>query len=72
MLKITDVDSNEYRIYHELLRSGSLFRDEARGVLPPVAILETPYRFAIVVMPRFVGSFDYSCYVDLPASKVGN
>ena len=52
MVKVVDVNTEEYRVNQELLRSPALFRDEPRGVIPPVAILLSPYNFAFIVMPR--------------------
>ncbi len=52
MLKLTHTDTDEYRIYRELLRFNESFGDDFPGVLLPVAILDTPYDFSFVVMPR--------------------
>ena len=52
MLKLVEIDSVEYQINRELLHSVGLSSDRRHGVLAPVAILASPYRFAFVVMPR--------------------
>lgn len=53
-MKIIRKDSNEYRIGRRLLYADELFQDDFRGVLPPVAILDTSYEFSFVVMPMYV------------------
>ena len=54
MIKLADVDSEEFRISQALHKSAELFTLEAHGVIPPVAILATPYQYAFIVMPRYV------------------
>lgn len=44
----------EYNIYKTLGESNSLYDSrECAGVLPPTAILDSPYQFAFVVMPMY-------------------
>ena len=52
MLKLVDIDSVEYQINQELFCFTRPLSDEPQGVLPPIAVLTSPYRFAFVVMPR--------------------
>ena len=54
MLKLVDKDSSQYRIFQTLLRQKSLFTSFGTfpGVLPPVAIIDTPHKYSIVTMPR--------------------
>ena len=56
MLKIMDIDSYQYRIYHALLRQVDTFADQNLFpcVLPPLAILDTPHNYAVVSMPMYV------------------
>ncbi|RPD59774.1 hypothetical protein L227DRAFT_502913 [Lentinus tigrinus ALCF2SS1-6] len=56
-IKLVNTFTHEYRIYQDLLRCDALFGQDFQGVLPPVAILDTPYRFSFVVMPTW-GSFN--------------
>ena len=53
MLKLVDKDSDQYRIYEELMREQAIFRDYSTFpcVLPPTKILDTPHQYAIVAMP---------------------
>ncbi|KAI9067541.1 hypothetical protein FKP32DRAFT_1609404 [Trametes sanguinea] len=54
VLKVTRRGSEEYRICQRLLASAELFNLETfPGVLPPVAILDTPYDYAFIVMPMW-------------------
>ncbi|KAI0645524.1 hypothetical protein C8Q79DRAFT_911014 [Trametes meyenii] len=57
VLKLIDTDSVEYGIYQTLLRCKKLSNSKPEstgpGVLPPLAILETPFRYSIVAMPRW-------------------
>ena len=50
-IKLVNTYTHEYRISQDLLRCEALFGHDYQGVLPPVAILDTPYRFSFVVMP---------------------
>ncbi|KAI0675111.1 kinase-like domain-containing protein [Trametes maxima] len=57
VLKLIDIDSPEYGIYYTLLRCEELSNPErSPGVLPPLAILDTPFRYSIVVMPMWGGN----------------
>lgn len=48
----------EYNIYKTLGECNSLYDSrECAGVLPPTAILDSPYQFAFVVMPMYYESF---------------
>ncbi|KAI0355665.1 hypothetical protein OH77DRAFT_303712 [Trametes cingulata] len=59
VLKLTNTQTDDYRIYQELLRCESLqVPGVCAGVLPPVAILDTPYEYSFVVMPRW-GELSY-------------
>ena len=53
VLKVVDNDSQQHRIYQNLLKHESLFTDPRTfpGVLPPIAIINTPHRYSIVTMP---------------------
>ncbi|RPD78062.1 hypothetical protein L226DRAFT_543568 [Lentinus tigrinus ALCF2SS1-7] len=53
MLKITSKDSVEYRICQDLLRCHIASKGNFQGVLPPLAILDTPYQFSFIVTPRW-------------------
>lgn len=54
VIKLTDKGSMEYNIYRHLAKSGSLYDSrECAGVLPPTAVLDSPYQFAFVVMPVY-------------------
>lgn len=54
-MKVAKKDSNEYRIYQKLLSADELFQnDDFRGVLPPVAILDTAHGFSFIAMPMQV------------------
>ncbi|KAI0355663.1 hypothetical protein OH77DRAFT_1495940 [Trametes cingulata] len=54
VFKLTNTDSEEYRIYQHLLHlAGSSAPRQCSGVLQPVAILDTPYNFSFVAMPRW-------------------
>ncbi|KAI0780199.1 hypothetical protein C8Q74DRAFT_1263737 [Fomes fomentarius] len=54
VLKVAKKESNEYRIYQKLLGADELFQDgDFRGVLPPVAILDTAHGFSVIVMPMW-------------------
>ncbi|KAI0645512.1 hypothetical protein C8Q79DRAFT_697473 [Trametes meyenii] len=54
VLKLVDTDSDEYSIYQTLLRCKELSTPERNpGVLPPLAILDTPFRYSIVAMPMW-------------------
>ncbi|EIW63545.1 uncharacterized protein TRAVEDRAFT_26775, partial [Trametes versicolor FP-101664 SS1] len=54
VIKLTDKGSMEYNIYRHLAKSGSLYDSrECAGVLPPTAVLDSPYQFAFVVMPMW-------------------
>ena len=52
MIKLTKKDSDEHRIYQELLHCSEASGQHFQGVLPPVAILDSKYDFSFVVMPR--------------------
>ncbi|RPD59770.1 hypothetical protein L227DRAFT_502814 [Lentinus tigrinus ALCF2SS1-6] len=52
-IKLVNTFTHEYHIYQDLLRCDALFGQDFQGVLPPVAILDTPYRFSFVVMPTW-------------------
>ncbi|RDX44624.1 hypothetical protein OH76DRAFT_1359251 [Lentinus brumalis] len=52
-IKLVNTYTYEYRIYQDLLRCEELFLEDFQGVLPPVAILDTPYKFSFVVMPTW-------------------
>lgn len=54
MLKLVDNDSSQYRIFQTLLKHKSLFTNlhTFPGVLPPVAIIDTPHGYSIVTMPK--------------------
>ncbi|TFK91607.1 hypothetical protein K466DRAFT_659930 [Polyporus arcularius HHB13444] len=43
-IKLVNTYTHEYGIYQDLLRCDELFGQDFQGVLPPVAILDTPYR----------------------------
>ena len=54
MIKLVNTYTHEYRILQDLLRCEALFGQDFQdfqGVLPPVAILDTAYKFSFVVMP---------------------
>ncbi|PIL33390.1 hypothetical protein GSI_04010 [Ganoderma sinense ZZ0214-1] len=53
MLKVVDNDSPQHRIFQTLLQHESLFTDPRTfpGVLPPIAIIDTPHKYSIVTMP---------------------
>ena len=51
IIKLVNTYTHEYRILQDLLRCEALFGQDFQGVLPPVAILDTPYKFSFVVMP---------------------
>ncbi|KAI0675110.1 kinase-like domain-containing protein [Trametes maxima] len=54
VLKLVDTGSDEYHIYQMLLRCKELWSPErSPGVLPPLAILDTPFRYSIVAMPMW-------------------
>lgn len=54
VIKLTDKGSMEYKIYRHLAESKSLYDShDAPGVLPPTAVLDSPYQFAFVVMPMY-------------------
>ncbi|KAI0745692.1 hypothetical protein C8Q76DRAFT_704559 [Earliella scabrosa] len=55
MLKLVDKDSDQYRIFQELMRDQAIFRDYSTFpcVLPPTRILDTPHQYAIVAMPMW-------------------
>ncbi|KAL1942060.1 hypothetical protein VTO73DRAFT_6590 [Trametes versicolor] len=54
VIKLTDKGSMEYKIYRHLAESNSLYDSrDAPGVLPPTAVLDSPYQFAFVVMPMW-------------------
>ena len=50
-IKLVNTYTHEYRIFQDLVRCEALFGEDFQGVLPPVAILDTYYRFSFVVMP---------------------
>ncbi len=50
-IKLVNTYTYEYGIYQDLLRCDELFGQDFQGVLPPVAILDTSYRFSFIVMP---------------------
>ncbi len=54
MLKLVDNDSSQHRIFQTLLQHKSLFTNLRTfpGVLPPIGIIDTPYKYSIVTMPR--------------------
>lgn len=54
MIKLADIDSNEYRIAHDLLRCGELYNGKLSGLVAPLAILDSPHSFVFIVMPRQV------------------
>ena len=54
MIKLTKKDSDEHRIYQELLHCSELSGKDFQGVLPPVAILDSDHDFSFIVMPRCV------------------
>ncbi|KAI1794199.1 hypothetical protein LXA43DRAFT_164645 [Ganoderma leucocontextum] len=53
MLKLVDNDSSQHRIFQTLPQQKSLFTDMRTfpGVLPPIAIIDTPHKYSIVTMP---------------------
>ncbi|KAI0780201.1 hypothetical protein C8Q74DRAFT_1263745 [Fomes fomentarius] len=55
MLKLVDRDSDQYRIYDELLDDIDNFTDFATFpcVLPPTGIFDTPHNYSIVSMPMW-------------------
>ncbi|RPD59803.1 acid protease [Lentinus tigrinus ALCF2SS1-6] len=53
MLKIISKDSVEYRICQDLLRCDITSPGNFQGVLPPLAILDTPHQFSFIVTPRW-------------------
>ncbi|RDX55195.1 hypothetical protein OH76DRAFT_1397577 [Lentinus brumalis] len=52
-IKLVNTYTYEYGIYQDLLRCDELFGQDFQGVLPPVAILDTSYRFSFIVMPTW-------------------
>ncbi|KAI0645511.1 hypothetical protein C8Q79DRAFT_1010463 [Trametes meyenii] len=60
VLKLIDTDFPEYDIYQTLIRCKELWSPErSPGVLPPLAILDTPFRYSIVAMPMQVPRIPY-------------
>ncbi|KAI0355664.1 hypothetical protein OH77DRAFT_1424609 [Trametes cingulata] len=56
VIKLTNKDIDEYRIYSTLLHCGELqVPGKCMGVLAPVAILDTPYNYSFVIMPMWGG-----------------
>ncbi|KAI0661359.1 kinase-like domain-containing protein [Cubamyces menziesii] len=54
VLKVLDTDSDEYQAYYRMLASTEVHAPTSCcGVLRPVAIIHTPYKFCFVVMPRW-------------------
>ncbi|RPD68639.1 hypothetical protein L226DRAFT_548493 [Lentinus tigrinus ALCF2SS1-7] len=53
MLKIISKDSVEHRICQDLLRCDITSPGNFQGVLPPLAILDTPHQFSFIVTPRW-------------------
>ena len=52
MLKLVDKGSDEHRIYADLLHATSYTEHKTfPGVLPPLAILDTPHQYVVVSMP---------------------
>ena len=53
MLKLVDKGSSQYRIFQTLKQHEELFSDPNTfpGVLPPLAIIDTPHHYSIVTMP---------------------
>ncbi len=53
MLKLVDNGSSQHQIFRTLLRQKITFTDlhTFPGVLPPIAIIETPHKYSIVTMP---------------------
>ncbi|KAL1942065.1 hypothetical protein VTO73DRAFT_6595 [Trametes versicolor] len=58
VIKLIDKGSMEHQIYKYLAECKSLYASRAPlGVLPPTAILGSPYRFSFVAMPRWGTKF---------------
>ena len=55
MLKLVEIDSHQYRIFEVLLQQLDLFSDPTTFscVIPPLAILNSPYHYAVVSMPMW-------------------
>ncbi|PIL33028.1 hypothetical protein GSI_04477 [Ganoderma sinense ZZ0214-1] len=53
MIKLVKKDSDEYRIYQDLQGCSAVSGNALRGVIPPVAILDSQYDFSFIVMPRW-------------------
>ncbi|KAI0363261.1 hypothetical protein BV20DRAFT_958641 [Pilatotrama ljubarskyi] len=54
VIKLTNRDFDEYRIYSALLQCEELqMPGKCLGVLAPVAILDTPHNYSFIVMPMF-------------------
>ncbi len=52
VIRLVQNGSNHHRIFQRLLEDGSFSHPLAfPGVLPPVAILDTPHKYSFVVMP---------------------
>ncbi|PIL33032.1 hypothetical protein GSI_04481 [Ganoderma sinense ZZ0214-1] len=53
MIKLVKKDSEEHRIYEELLSCSEFSERNFPGVLSPVAILSSQHDFSFIVMPRW-------------------
>lgn len=55
MIRLVEPGSYHYRIFRCLLQDEA-FSDPATfpGVIPPLAILDTPHNYSFVVMPMYV------------------
>ncbi|KAI0745684.1 hypothetical protein C8Q76DRAFT_704535 [Earliella scabrosa] len=62
MLKLVDKDSDQYRIFEELQSELAIFHDSSTFpcVLPPTKILDTPHHYAIVAMPMWGQTIEFT------------
>lgn len=53
ILKLVDKNSEQHRIFDELLHDIAVFCDSTTFpcILPPINIVETPHKYCIVAMP---------------------
>lgn len=53
ILKLVDKNSEQHRIFDELLQDIAVFCDSTTFpcILPPISIVETPHKYCIVAMP---------------------
>ena len=66
IIKIVKRGSEEFHVYEELLHCSELWGPDFHGVLPTVAILDSPYDFSFVVMPRCaLSSMRFSSYAHM-------